>query len=268
MTRVTKRALTVRGLSVSYGGVHALDGVDLDVSAGEIVGLIGANGAGKTTFIDALTGFTRSRGRVTLGARDITRARPHRRAHLGLTRTFQANELFHDLSVVENVHVAMCRPGLGRAVRSVLNGRPVPEEGSRLALGLLGIEHLADLMPDELSHGQRKLVSIARAATTRPSVLCLDEPAAGLDSAETAQLGEQLRTIAGSGLAIILVDHDMDLVLEVSDTVSVLDFGRVIARGEPSSVRANPIVHGAYLGAADHDQPDVQAFGDVSLDAS
>ena len=243
--------LTVRAVGVQFGGVRALIDVDLEVAAARIVGVIGANGAGKTTFIDAVTGFVRSSGRVALEGRDITRVKPHRRARLGLTRTFQANELFGDLTVIQNVHVARYRATAAGVVRSVVTGRPVAEDDSLLALARLGIEDLAEARPDEISHGQRKLVSVARAIVTRPTVVCLDEPAAGLDPTETARLGTRLRAIAQAGTAVVLVDHDLDLVLSVSDAVTVLDFGRVISRGTAAQVRDDPLVHAAYLGVAE-----------------
>jgi branched-chain amino acid transport system ATP-binding protein len=242
--------LTVQGLSVRYGGVRALEDVDLDVDAGTILGIIGANGAGKTTFIDALTGFTRATGRILLEGTDLRHLPPHRRARRGLVRTFQANELFSDLTVRENVHVAHTRPGMWAATRSILTGRPVPEDDSERVLELLGISKLADEMPDEISHGQRKLAALARALVSGPRVLCLDEPAAGLDSDETAELSDTLLAIASSGTAVLLVDHDMDLVLKVSDSVLALDFGRTVSRGTPDQVRADPVVRTAYLGTA------------------
>lgn len=240
--------LSTDGLSVSYGGVRALVGASLEVRRGQLVGLIGPNGAGKTTFIDAISGFTASSGGVRLEGEEISRLAPHTRARRGLGRTWQTTELFDDLTVRENLAVA-CRAGSARAlVGSILSGRPLKFEGVTEALALLGLEELADVSPTSLSLGQRKLVGVARALAARPAALCLDEPAAGLDSEESQVLGQRLADVARSGTATLLIDHDMDLVLTVSDYVYVLDFGRVIAEGPPDLVREDPAVIEAYLG--------------------
>jgi branched-chain amino acid transport system ATP-binding protein len=228
--------LSARGVSVSFGGVHAVVDVDLDVAEGQIVGLIGPNGAGKTTFIDAITGFVRARGRVELGGRDLSKLPPHERARSGLGRTWQATELFDDLTVGENLAVAA-----GAAV----DAAPV-----RDALARVGVEPALDRLPAELSQGERKLVGVARALAASPRVVCLDEPAAGLDAAESEQFGRRLREVADSGTAMLLVDHDMGLVLSVCDEIVVLEFGHVIATGTPEEVRRDRRVVEAYLGAA------------------
>jgi branched-chain amino acid transport system ATP-binding protein len=222
--------LRTERLSVSYGGVRALVDVDLAVAEGQLVGLIGPNGAGKTTFIDAAGGFTRSSGSVVLQGKDVSRLPPHRRARRGLARTWQGADLFEDLTVRENLRVA------GPEVEP--------------ALAQLGIEHLADRSADELSQGERKLVGVARALASTPRVVCLDEPAAGLDSDESRDLGARLREIVDGGVALLLVDHDMGLVLSICDHVVVLDFGKVIARGAPEQIRDDQIVIEAYLGQA------------------
>src|SRR5581483_1734886 len=232
--------LEATGISVSFGGVHAV----------VLVGLIGPNGAGKTTFIDAITGFVRYRGRVVLDGRDLTRLPPHARARLGLARTWQSIELFDDLSVRENLLVASHRPSVWRTIGETLS-RPDAGTGEiGPALELLGLEEVADEMPTELSQGQRKLVGIARALATRPRLVCLDEPAAGLDTHESAELGRRLRVLADSGQAMLLVDHDMGLVLGICDEVTVLEFGKVIARGPAEAVRRDEAVITAYLGSA------------------
>jgi branched-chain amino acid transport system ATP-binding protein len=237
-------------MSVSFGGVHALVDVDLQVGEGQLVGLIGPNGAGKTTFIDAITGFVHSRGHVELDGRDLTHLSPHVRARLGLARTWQSIELFDDLSIRENLMVASHRPSLWATVREVLS-RPVTHtEALDEALDLLGLGPVADLMPDELAQGQRKLVGVARALVARPRVICMDEPAAGLDTQESEGLGKHLRQVVDAGTSILLVDHDMGLVLSISDYVVVLEFGRVIAHGPPELVRRDPQVISAYLGSA------------------
>jgi ABC-type branched-subunit amino acid transport system ATPase component len=243
-------ALSVRGLSVSYGGVKAVSDASLDVSPGQLVALIGPNGAGKTTTIDAISGFTRYSGSVRLDGRDLSGLPPHRRARLGLARTWQSIELFDDLSVRENLSVASGRVRGWRTVGELVGRLRPPSDSISRALAQLGLEELADANAADLSEGQRKLVGIARALVAGPSVLCLDEPAAGLDTHESRRLGRQLRQIVDSGLPVLLVDHDMNLVLEVSDHVVVLEFGQVIASGPPEQVRRDPKVVAAYLGGA------------------
>ena len=244
--------LATEDLSVSYGGVHALEGVSLEVAAGSLVGLIGPNGAGKTTFIDAVTGFAPSTGSVLLDGRALDGLRPHRRARLGLVRTFQQVELFDDLDGRGNLLVAaqqwvwwttaldVVRPGR----RSASSVPPAVER----AVGILGIEDLLDLPVGRLSEGGRKLVGIARALAHEPRVLLLDEPAAGLDSEESQVLGIALRRVVDAGVAVLLVDHDLDLVMAVCDLLHVLDTGRLIASGPPDEVRQDEQVIRAYLG--------------------
>jgi branched-chain amino acid transport system ATP-binding protein len=237
-------------LSVSYGGVLALSEVGLTVEEGQVVGLIGPNGAGKTTLIDAATGFTASTGRVVLGGEDVSALAPHRRARLGLARTWQSADLFDDLSVRENLLVARADRDWRATAREVFTGRTRAAERVDRALAEVGLERLADLAADQLSQGQRKLVGVARALAASPRVICLDEPAAGLDTAESQELGKRLRAVADRGTGLLLVDHDMGLVLSLCDEVVVLDFGKVIARGAPEQVREDRAVIEAYLGAA------------------
>jgi branched-chain amino acid transport system ATP-binding protein len=242
--------LEATGMSVRFGGVHALEDVDLQVEPGQLMGLIGPNGAGKTTFIDAITGFVACRGRVELDGHDLSELPAHLRARLGLARTWQSIELFDDLSVRENLIVASHRPTLWETVREVFS-RPVAHpQAVDDALSLLGLEHVAELMPDELSQGQRKLVGVARALVASPRLICMDEPAAGLDVNESAELGRRLREVVDAGTPILLVDHDMGLVLGICDEVVVIEFGRVIARGKPDDVRRDARVVAAYLGSA------------------
>ena len=253
--------LSARGISVSFGGVRAVIDVDLDVEPGQLLGLIGPNGAGKTTFIDAISGFVPHSGSVFLDGQEVTAAAPHVRARLGLARTWQAIELFDDLSVRENLTVAARHPTIGASIKELFT-RPVSHSDAvEDALELLSLGDLAEASPTELTQGQRKLVAVARAIAARPKLLCLDEPAAGLDAAESADLGRRLRQVVDAGTPILLIDHDMGLVLGISDQVVVLEFGCVIARGTPAEIRQNVDVITAYLGsaAAEAMPPDVPA---------
>ena len=233
-----KAVLRVNGLSVAFGGVHALSDVDLEVREGELVGLIGPNGAGKTTLIDAVTGFVHFSGTVELDGRDVGRLAPYQRARLGLGRTWQSTDLFDDLDVRENLTVAA--------------PKDTGEVDSTLAS--VGIDVASEAMPGQLSQGQRKLVGIARALASSPRLVCLDEPAAGLDTNESQQLGARLRELADQGQSTLLIDHDMGLVLSICDRVVVLEFGKVIADDVPDVVRRDPNVISAYLGGGS--QPD------------
>jgi branched-chain amino acid transport system ATP-binding protein len=242
--------LATTGLSVRFGGVHAVEDVDLAVDDGQLVGLIGPNGAGKTTFIDAITGYVRHTGRVQLDGRDLEGLPPHVRARRGLARTWQSTELFDDLTVRENLTVAADRPSFLGLAAELVGRRLGSEASSDEALALLDLVPLADAMPSELTQGQRKLVGVARAIAMRPRLLCLDEPAAGLDTHESDDLGRRLRGIADAGTTTLLIDHDMGLVLTICDRIVVLEFGKVIASGPPDEVRRDPRVVSAYLGGA------------------
>jgi branched-chain amino acid transport system ATP-binding protein len=243
--------LAATRLSVRFGGVHALSGVDLTVAEGERVGLIGPNGAGKTTLVDALTGFVDYTGQVELDGRNLAGLRAHARAARGLSRTWQSSELFDDLTARENLAVAARRPSLWETAKElVTDSPPTDAEAVDEALALVELAWAADLMPSDLSQGQRKLVGIARAVAMRPRLLCLDEPAAGLDTGESEELGRRLRRLADGGLSTLLIDHDMGLVLGICDRIVVLEFGEVIAAGPPEAVRRDPKVVTAYLGSA------------------
>ncbi len=229
--------LDVRNLTVRYGGVVAVDDVSFSVESGQIVGLIGPNGAGKTTTIDALCGFHEYEGSVVLGAQDVAGLAPHRRAALGLARTFQLAGVSDDLTVEENVQVGQHR---AESHDPAVLTRILEE---------LGLVDMRDLQVSMLSQGQRQLVSVARALAGGPRLLLLDEPAAGLDSTESLWLAERLREVRDTGVTILLVDHDMSLVLNLCDTITVLDFGALIATGTPDEIRRNQHVSTAYLGA-------------------
>ena len=242
----------VRGLTVRFGGVVALDGVDLDVDGGELVGLIGPNGAGKTTFIDAVCGLVPSSGAVALASERVEALAPHERARRGIARTFQSQELFDDLTVRENLLVAAESPGWSTIGRDLV--RPAERTDDPAAvdrvLGSLGLGGKGECLPADLTSSDRGLVALARTLAGRPRVLLLDEPAAGLDETARAAMARRLRALADAGMALVLVDHDMTLVLGVCDRVTVLDFGRVIAAGVPAEVRVHPAVIEAYLGTA------------------
>jgi ABC-type branched-subunit amino acid transport system ATPase component len=239
--------LQATGVSVDFGGVHALREVSFDVGEGELVGLIGPNGAGKTTFVDAVTGFVHSSGRVLLDGRDLGALPAHARARLGLARTWQSGELFGDLLVEENLAVAQDRAPSWK----IVFGNRTDQRAIEETLHLLDLGWAAKASPADLPQGHRKLVGVARALAARPRLLLLDEPAAGLDTRESEELGAHLRAIADGGQSTLLIDHDMGLVLSICDRVVVLEFGRVIADGAPESVRRDPRVVSAYLGGAE-----------------
>jgi branched-chain amino acid transport system ATP-binding protein len=241
-------------MSVTFGGLRAVNEVDLVVEEGRLVGLIGPNGAGKTTFIDGITGFVPTTGRIDLDGREISGLPANRRAGLGLGRTWQSLELFDDLTVAENLQVASERQTPGNFLADLVHPRRHRERGGvEYALDVLDLADLAERMPNELSQGQRKLVSAARALAARPKLVCMDEPAAGLDTAESQALGERLRRIIDADITILLVDHDMGLVLTVCDYIYVIEFGVVIAQGPPSEIRNDAKVIEAYLGQSAQD---------------
>jgi ABC-type branched-subunit amino acid transport system ATPase component/ABC-type branched-subunit amino acid transport system permease subunit len=247
--------LEVLGLSVSFGGVKALSDVSLRVPRNCVVGLIGPNGAGKTTLVDAISGFVPSRGEVRFRKTSVADRAPHERVRQGLVRTFQGAELFDDLTVSENLQVAANKSRWLSVFIDIITprrGRATLQLRAERALELSGvpISRLA-MTPHQLSLGERKLVGIARALCSDPDVLLLDEPAAGLDTRESRALGDRLRGLRSSGRTILLVDHDVNLVLDVCDYICVLDFGRVIAFGVPQEVRNDPAVIAAYLGSPD-----------------
>ena len=226
-----------------FGGLQALDAVALDVAVGEVHGLIGPNGAGKTTLFNVITGLQRpTRGRVRLGTRDVTGSKPHVRSRLGLGRTFQRLELFGTLSARENVQMA------AEVQQHKLSSGRTPAEEADYQLARVGILHVANEPTDSLPTGLARLVEMARALATSPSVLLLDEPSSGLNAEETLGVGAVLQQLASEGMGVLLVEHDMALVMAVCTRVDVLDNGLVIARGDPAAVQADPVVQEAYLG--------------------
>jgi ABC-type branched-subunit amino acid transport system ATPase component/branched-subunit amino acid ABC-type transport system permease component len=264
-----KSTLSVEDVHVSFGGTVAVDGAAFDVSGGEVLGIIGPNGAGKTTLIDAIMGFVPiRRGRIVLNGDDISRLRPEGRALLGIGMTFQLLELFEDMSVLENLFAAAEPSGRGQFYRDLIYpGRSVgTAEMWRIVdeLGLWGELHRP---VKELPDGRRRLVAVARAAARSPSVLLLDEPAAGLSGPEAAELRRALQLAARRGAAVVLIEHNVAFVMEICDRIVVLDFGKAIATGSPREVRANPLVVEAYLGEVSVSQggraPVKEGGGDV-----
>ena len=233
-------SLQVSGVTVTFGGNRALDGVAMAAEPGRVTGLIGPNGAGKSTLFDVVSGLrSPTAGRVLLNNRDVTRHGPARRSRHGLARTFQRLELFGRLSVRDNLLIAAeLGPERRRAARVVTD-----------LLDRIGLTDVADSAANALSTGAARLVEVGRALATRPKVLLLDEPAAGQDHAETERFAALLRSVAADGTAVVLVEHDMGLVMGVCDDVYVLDLGKIIAVGPPEVIRQDEKVLAAYLGA-------------------
>ncbi|MGP4005199.1 ABC transporter permease subunit [Streptomyces sp. 4N124] len=256
--RAAPLPLHVEGLTVRYGGVVAVDGLSFGIEPGQVVGLIGPNGAGKTSAIDAVTGFTRAAsGQVRLGERDITRTPVHRRAAAGLSRSFQSLELFEDMTVLDNLYAACDRPGPWTYLTDLIRpgSRPLPAH-VLVAVREFGLQDSLNRPVGDLSYGERRLLAIARAVAASPSVLLLDEPAAGLSEDETRELAHLVRRLAEEwGMGILLVEHDVDMVMSVCDQVVVLDFGRRISVGTPEEVRGDPAVREAYLGDLSPEDP-------------
>ena len=237
--------LEARGITVRFGGHVAVNRVDLDVQAGTVAGLIGPNGAGKTTIFNVLTGLQEATGgRVLLGGEDITGLSTHQRARRGIGRTFQRLEVFTSLTVWDNVLVAAEIHGSHRGRRRG-HERTVAEVIDRVGLGAV-----VGARVDSLPTGQCRLVELARALAIEPRVLLLDEPASGLDDGETRHLADLLLALVHDGLAILMVEHDVPLVMEVCEDITVLDFGSIIARGTPAEIQADQAVLDAYLGSA------------------
>lgn len=249
--------LEVRGITVSFGGLKAVSDVSLSAPRGRITGLIGPNGAGKTTTFNACTGLVRvDTGTVHLAGHDVTTAAPHKRAQLGLGRTFQRMALFNSLSVADNVALGR-EAGLAGSkpwshLRATRAGRRLTARSTADALKLCGIEHLAAIRPPQLSTGQRRLVELARVLAGDFTILLLDEPSSGLDEAESAAFGDILLTMVREReVAILVVEHDMKFVAQTCDHVFMLDFGKPIFEGTTAEMAVSPIVKAAYLGSTD-----------------
>jgi ABC-type branched-subunit amino acid transport system ATPase component len=265
--------LAAHDVTVRFGGVVALDNVSLRVPEGSTVGLVGPNGAGKTTLFGVLSGLLRPKaGHVTMSGVDVTRRSPQHRARKGLSRTFQRMELFTELTVREHLVLAR-RVNDGRerllGMARDLTGfgeRPGAgeEEAVEEILALLGLESVADRPALAIPLGTGRLLEVARALASEPTVMLLDEPSSGLDVHETQQLGEALRRVRTErGTAFVLVEHNVEFVLDLSDRITVLDFGKLIAEGTPDEIRTSPEVQAAYFGAPVDQRPD----GDGEVEA-
>jgi len=248
---VRRGELRAEGLSRRYGGLMAVDGVSLAVPPGEVTGLIGPNGAGKSTLFSLLTGVEQpDAGRVVLGGRDITRMPPDARARRGLVQTFQVPSLFPSMTVSDNLMVGAenrHRDYYGGLLGLVGHSRVAARRRVSRILSALELESIRDEIAGTLSTGALRLVELARALCAEPDVLLLDEPASGLDATETEKLAGLLRGFAASGVGVLLVDHDTDLVFSVVDRVYAMIGGRVVAEGSPDEVRANAAVRSVYL---------------------
>jgi branched-chain amino acid transport system ATP-binding protein len=275
-------SLDVQGVTVRFGGLTALEDVSLTAAPRQVTGIIGPNGAGKTTLLNVLCGFVKPDvGTIQFDGRELTGLRPHRLARLGIARTLQGVGLFGGLSVVENVMVgasSQARAGFWTA----LFGLPWSDRDERMlrdralqALDRVGAADLADSKPDTLAYGLRKRVALARALAARPRVLLLDEPASGLSEAELPEVGDLIEKLAAD-TSVVVIEHRMDLMMSVCKTITVLDFGKVIAVGTPAQIQADPAVTAAYLGldqntagepaGPDRNLNDEQASPDRNLD--
>jgi ABC-type branched-subunit amino acid transport system ATPase component len=268
----TTTLLAAHDVTVRFGGVVALDNVSLSVSEGSTIGLVGPNGAGKTTLFGVLSGLLRPRsGRVTMSGVDVTRRSPQHRAQKGLSRTFQRMELFTELTVREHLVLARrVKEGRERLLGMArdLTGfgeRPGPgeEEAVEEILALLGLESVADRPALAIPLGTGRLLEVARALASEPTVMLLDEPSSGLDVHETEQLGEALRRVRSErGTAFVLVEHNVEFVLGLSDRITVLDFGKLLIEGTPDEIRTSPEVQAAYFGAPLADRTDLDRSGE------
>jgi branched-chain amino acid transport system ATP-binding protein len=245
--------LETRGLSKQYGGLAAVSDVDLHVDEGEIVGLIGPNGAGKTTCFNLLSGFVRpTRGTVTFAGDDITGLRPHHVAARGLVRTFQLTTLFHDMTVLESVLLGLhlhVRTRVSRLFFQRHTYSPPEIAQAREVVDFAGLTPVAEQFARNLPHGHQRVLGIAMALATRPRLLLLDEPVAGMSQAESARVMRLVRTIRDRGTTVLLVEHNMKAVMGTCERIVVLNFGQKLTEGTPAEVGNNPAVIEAYLGA-------------------
>ena len=265
-------ALVAHGVGLSFAGLRALDGLEFEIPAGGTSAVIGPNGAGKTTLFNCISGLYRYEGELTLHGRALGRLRPHQRAQLGIARTFQTPALLDSESALQTVALgaaAHSRVGVLDSMLATPRRRREERETLERAFALLarlGIAPLAGRPVAGLAHGDRRRVEVARALLSSPSLLMLDEPAAGLGAEEARDLLQEVEAHAGSTTTVLLVEHDVALVMSVARRVVVLDSGRLLAVGTPDEVRSDPRVVEAYLGADDADQPTPERLHDVSED--
>jgi branched-chain amino acid transport system ATP-binding protein len=247
--------LKIEDATKSFGGLVANSNISFEVQEGALLAIIGPNGAGKTTLFNMISGsFAPTRGRIIFDGADITGHSLTSNAQRGLVRTYQLVQLFKDLTVVENVEVGLHRVtkgGIGAALFRPAWARRQEAEVRQKALELLdfvGLSAQAEQLASELPYGRQRLLEVARALATSPRVILLDEPAAGLNTTETANLAEVIRRVNQRGVTVLLIEHDMDLVMQVADRIVVLDFGKKIAEGAPDEIKSHPDVIAAYLG--------------------
>ena len=241
--------LNLENISVNFGGHIAVNEVSLTIDPGTITGLIGPNGAGKTTLFNVISGLLApSSGRVLFADRDITSLAPHKRARIGIGRTFQRLELFNSLTVIDNLRVSIETSSQWKTSREAMSGSSMNAKINKI-LDLTGLNSVRNAMASEIPTGQARLVELARALVLSPNLLLLDEPASGQNDEETERFGHLLRELCNSGISIFLVEHDMSLVMNACDQVNVLDFGTVIAKGTPTEIQEHELVIEAYLGA-------------------
>ncbi len=247
--------LAVNQVTKRFGGLIANDAISFEVAEGALFAVIGPNGAGKTTLFNTISGFfPPTEGTILFGGEDVTGLPQARIAGRGLIRTYQLVQLFKNLTVAENVHVGFHRVTHGGVVSALLRPRSFREQEQRIReearslLTFVGLGALADVPAEVLPYGQQRLLEIARALAGQPRLLLLDEPAAGLNTQETEALADTIRRINARGTTVVLIEHDMNLVMQVAQRIVVLDFGRKIAEGTPAEIRAHPDVIAAYLG--------------------
>jgi len=248
--------LEAERLSIAFGGVHAIDGVSLSITAGQVFSIIGPNGSGKTTLLNMISGiYLPNDGRIHVAGRDVTGLPPHRLARQGLSRTFQNLQIFTHMSVVNNVMVGRHRHEQTGILADLLHWPSVTRQNAQTrtaalaALSRVGLGNAPDRPAGSLAYGALKRLEIARALASEPKLLLLDEPAAGCNPVETQEVDQVIRSLVKDGITVVLVEHDMRLVMNISDRVHVLARGRTLAEGTPQEVRANPQVIEAYLGA-------------------